>query len=297
VTATDTKSAVEHGQIKRLMGKRDFPGVCRLSQFFLAILGTGYLLALADHPFVQFLLILLLGILLTFLFAPLHESIHKTAFASSWINQVTAVVCGFLIFLPPKSFQAFHMAHHRYTQVARKDPELDIEKPETMLQYLWLMSGIPYWAGQFKALWKFSIDSHRVHYVNDARYPGIVWESRIYGIIYIALLLTSIHLESLFLWKYWILPLMLGQPFLRVFLVAEHAVCPRVRNMFQNTRTTLTNAPVRWLCWNMSFHTEHHAYPGIPFYQLPRAHVILKSRISKISNGYVTVNREIMGSF
>jgi fatty acid desaturase len=296
VPASDT-DPLEHGQIKRLMEKRDFPGVFRLSQFFLAILVTGYFLAGADHPVVQYSLIFLLGLLLTFLFAPLHESIHKTAFASSWINQVTAVVCGFIIFLPPKSFQAFHMAHHRYTQVDEKDPELDIEKPGTMLQYLWMLSGMPYWTGQLKALLLFSIGSCRVHYVNDTRYPDIVREARIYGSIYIALLLTSIYLESWLLWDYWILPLLLGQPFLRMFLVAEHALCPRVRNMFENTRTTLTTAPIRWLCWNMSFHTEHHACPGIPFYQLPRAHIVLKSKISRISSGYIAVNREIMRSF
>ncbi len=279
------------------MRKRDFPGVFQLSQCFLAILVTGYLFARADHLAVQILLIFLLGLLLTFLFAPLHESIHKTAFSSSWINQVTAVVCGFIIFLPPKSFQAFHMAHHRYTQVEGKDPELDIEKPKTILQYLWMLSGIPYWTGQLKALFLFSMGSYKVNYVNDARYPGIVREARIYSVIYISLLLISIILESGLLWKYWILPLLLGQPFLRMFLIAEHAICPRVKNMFHNTRTTLTNAPIHWLCWNMNFHTEHHAHPGIPFYQLPQAHVILKSRISRISNGYVAVNREIMKSF
>ena len=294
---SDPNPPFDQGQIKRLLKKRNVPGVLQFSQSFLLILITGYLLALTDHPVTQILLVFVLGLLLTFLFAPLHESIHKTAFASPWINQLTGVVCGFIIFLPPRSFQAFHMAHHRYTQVEGKDPELDMEKPTTILQYLWILSGVPYWAGQIKTLCLFSFGSHRVHYVNDARYPGVVREARLYLAIYIILLLISIILESGLLWKYWILPLLLGQPFLRMFLIAEHALCPRIKNMFHNTRTTLTNAPIRWLCWNMSFHTEHHAHPGIPFYKLPRAHTLLKSRINKISTGYVAVNREIIQSF
>ncbi len=245
----------------------------------------------------QFVLILVLGIFLTFLFAPLHESIHKTAFATPWLNQVVGVICGFILFLPPKSFQAFHMAHHRYTQIEEMDPELDRDKPETMPQYLWLLSGIPYWTGQFKLLLLFAAGNHRVHYVNDARLPGVVYEARIFTAIYVTLVLISLFAGSEILWKYWILPVVLGQPFLRAFLIAEHVLCPKVEDMFQNTRTTLTNLPMRRLCWNMSFHTEHHAYPGIPFHQLPRAHTLLKPDIRKISNGYITVNRELIQSF
>jgi hypothetical protein len=37
---------------------------------------------------------------------------------------------------------------------------------------------------------------------------------------------------------YWIVPALLGQPWLRLFLLAEHAGCPQVRDMLANSRTT-----------------------------------------------------------
>ena len=40
--------------------------------------------------------------------------------------------------------------------------------------------------------------------------------------------------------------------------------------MLENSRTTYTNALVRFLAWNMPFHAEHHAWPSIPFHALPR---------------------------
>ena len=33
----------------------------------------------------------------------------------------------------------------------------------------------------------------------------------------------------------WIIPALLGQPFLRAFLLAEHAACPAVSNMLENS--------------------------------------------------------------
>ncbi|MHB8475365.1 MAG: fatty acid desaturase [Steroidobacteraceae bacterium] len=55
-----------------------------------------------------------------------------------------------------------------------------------------------------------------------------------------------------------------GQPFLRLFLMAEHAGCALSDNMFANTRTTYTNGTLRLLAWQMPFHVEHHCFGGAP---------------------------------
>ena len=73
----------------------------------------------------------------------------------------------------------------------------------------------------------------------------------------------------------WLLPVVLGQPMLRLYLLAEHTGCPMVPEMLENSRTVHTNAVVRFLAWNMPYHAEHHAYAAIPFHALPRAHAAL----------------------
>ena len=78
---------------------------------------------------------------------------------------------------------------------------------------------------------------------------------------------------------YWVMPMLLGQPFLRLYLLAEHGGCPKVRDMLANTRTTKTTALVRFLAWNMPYHTEHHVYPAVPFHRLPEAHDLLKDKL------------------
>ena len=52
----------------------------------------------------------------------------------------------------------------------------------------------------------------------------------------------------------------------------EHLGLPHVDAITENTRTTRTNALMRWMCWNMQYHTAHHAFPGVPCYALPRLH-------------------------
>ena len=87
--------------------------------------------------------------------------------------------------------------------------------------------------------------------------------------------LASVALSSPALLWVWIVPILLGQPFLRAYLLAEHARCPHVANMLENTRTTFTTALVRLIAWNMPFHAEHHAYPAVPFHKLPRFHAVV----------------------
>ncbi len=67
------------------------------------------------------------GVALIFLFPPLHETIHRTAFHSRALNDVVAFVIGVLIVLPRECFRAFHFAHHRFTQEARRSRAGDLE--------------------------------------------------------------------------------------------------------------------------------------------------------------------------
>jgi fatty acid desaturase len=87
---------------------------------------------------------------------------------------------------------------------------------------------------------------------------------------------------------------LLGQPFLRLYLLAEHTGCPLIANMLENSRTTLSLAPIRRLAWNMPYHAEHHACPALPFHALPAAHRLLRARIPVQAPGYVAVHREIV---
>jgi fatty acid desaturase len=46
---------------------------------------------------------------------------------------------------------------------------------------------------------------------------------------------------------------------------------PRRRDMSKNA-ITVNNPVFGWFCANISFHVEHHAVPGCPFYNLQKLH-------------------------
>ena len=95
---------------------------------------------------------------------------------------------------------------------------------------------------------------------------------------------------------YSVVPVLLGQPFLRLYLLAEHWGCANGSDMFVNTRTTETNGLVRLLAWNMPYHVEHHAYPAVPFHSLPALHPLVRAEIVVLTPGYRALHRRLWQS-
>ena len=72
------------------------------------------------------------GILIAFLFTLQHECTHNTPFRSLWLNSVAGHVIAFLLFQPFLWFRYFHLAHHKYTNIPGKDPELGGQKNQQL---------------------------------------------------------------------------------------------------------------------------------------------------------------------
>jgi fatty acid desaturase len=293
--APDRGAAVsEHRALRALAATSDQRGLMQLAGHAGALLASGALVAMARDSLWLAPAMLLHGILLTFLFAPLHETIHRTAFRRRWLNDVTAWVCGLTLALPPDYFRAFHFAHHRHTQDPARDPELVEPKPDSLWAYARHVSGLPYWRTRIATLARIGRGRVEEPFITGRLRPRIVREARLYLTVYGLFLLVSIATGSPAVLIFWLIPALLGQPFLRAYLLAEHTGCPLVADMLENTRTTRSLALVRRLAWNMPYHAEHHACPWLPFHALPAAHRLLEEKIAVQASGYIAVNREII---
>jgi fatty acid desaturase len=297
VYATGAAASGERQRLLQLAQRSDRQGLGQLAIHLAALLASGAaVLAAGGTPWLLPAM-LLHGILVVFLFAPLHEAVHRTAFRSRWLNDGVAQACGALLLLPPAYFRAFHFTHHRHTQDPARDPELGTPKPASWAGYLWHVSGLPYWRERIATSLRHARGQVAEPFIPPHARPQIVREARLLLGLYALLALTSLLAASDLLLRLWLVPALLGQPFLRLYLLAEHTLCPLVPEMLRNSRTTRSTALVRRLAWNMPYHAEHHAHPALPFHALPAAHELLKARIAVQADGYVAVQRAIVGRF
>lgn len=274
----------------------DGPGLVHLAGHLGLIVALGAAIALRapGWPF----LMPVQGVLIVFLFTLLHETVHDTPFRTRWLNRAAGRLAGALIFLPATWFRYFHLAHHRHTQVPGKDPELAEPKPETWRDYVVHVSGLPVWRSHFGALFRNAAGDGGDAFTPKSKRRAVRDEARIMLALYAAGLALAAAFGRLpELATVWLAPLLLGQPFLRLYLLAEHGRCPMVADMFENTRTTVTGWAVRKLAWNMPYHAEHHAMPQVPFHRLPDLHKLAKRHLKVTERGYLRFHRRYAPRF
>jgi fatty acid desaturase len=281
--------------LTQLSRRADGPGLRHLAGHLALLALTGAGIAAARGTLWLWPAMFVHGVVLIFLFMPLHECIHRTAFKTRALNEAVAFVIGVLILLPREYFRAFHFAHHRFTQDPERDPELAAPKPATLGQWLWQVSGRGYWVSLGRGLVEHAFGRAPESFYKDERQRRVViTEARIVLALYALVAVVSVAFASDVALVYWVVPALLGQPALRLYLMAEHMLCPLVPDMLANTRTTYTNAAVRFLAWNMPFHAEHHAYPAVPFHRLPEVNRVLAPALKTTAPGYLAVQRAIL---
>ena len=288
---------IDRALLLNLNRRSDMRGLRHLAGHVLLLLITGALLGVSVGSWWIVPAMVLHGIVLIALFAPLHEAIHRTAFRTRWLNDTVAWVCGLLLVLPPEYFRFFHFAHHRHTQDPLNDPELASPKPATLGQWLAQVSGWNYWRAELVGLVTHALGRTPEPFLATSRAAArVVAEARTALAVYVLIAGVALIARSWAPLVFWVLPALAGQPFLRFYLLAEHTLCPLVPDMLANSRTTRSNAVVRFLAWNMPYHAEHHAFPSVPFHALPALHRDLRPDLKVIAPGYIAVNRAIFRS-
>ena len=277
----DTKAALtETSTVRGLLHLGSYLAALALTVAYIAFQGPLWGLALLPH-----------GILMVFLFTLSHECTHATPFRQPWISNMVGHAIAPVLLLPFIWFRYFHLAHHRHTNDPKRDPELaGGGRPETWPAYLRHLTGWGYWSANARVLWANAFGVIDAPYLPARKHDAMRTEARMILVLY-AMAALSLFWSSILLWL-WLVPVLMAQPVLRLYLLAEHGHCPPVANMLENTRTTLTNRLVRFLAWNMPYHAEHHAMPMVPFHHLPDLHRDLKTHLKSVSNGYTEFTRD-----
>ncbi|MBL4703358.1 MAG: fatty acid desaturase [Flavobacteriales bacterium] len=268
-------------KLKLLSKKSDYPAIVRFLVMYILFLAISVLLILSWNYSWWMLSLFLLGfgILGCSLFACEHETIHNTAFNAKSLNRAAAFLCGIGHWYAPSAFRDLHFTHHRYTHEIGKDPEISLgsrpmPSPITNLpSYLGWLSGFPLII--FKTFMLLSGAIGMPNFIQKQFFPFVRKEAKVriaIESIVILLIQTSIAMAAILYHPgFW--GLLIGQVvahcFLASYLVMEHNGLPHEGNILNKTRSIKTNGMVKLLMWNMPYHAEHHAYPSIPFHQLP----------------------------
>ncbi|MCR9092867.1 MAG: fatty acid desaturase [bacterium] len=256
-------------------------------------------LAEANDP-LRWVAVSLLGVCVLTFFPLLHEAGHQTAFASRTANEVGVWLGALAMLQAPSFFREFHWEHHRSTQDLEQDPEISGAPalldgyPRDPLSYLFLVSGQFLMVGKLgftiacallpRGLWRRFFP-----FIRETRADRVVWESRAALLVFAAVGVAAVNSPAV---AFALLAWPIAHLLLGFYLMPEHTGLPNDGSQIHRTRTIRTNALVRTLMWNMPYHAEHHASPGVPYHALPALHDRLAPDLEHLSSGYLAFHAD-----
>jgi fatty acid desaturase len=285
--------------LKRLYARSNRAGAQQTLAHLALLVAGGGLVLLTRGTWWVLPALLLQGIFVNALFGAMHESVHYGSFRTRRLADLLAFFSGAALLNNAGFYRHYHMAHHRYTQDPARDPELITSgSPRSWGNYLFRVSAIPFFLLRFRDIVLFPFGFRGdVTYIHDKAWPEVRRWGRWLIALYAVLLAGSLALGTDVLLWVWLIPLAVGAPLLRLYLLCEHTLCPNSDDGFANTRTTLCNPLLRFVMWNLPFHAEHHLLPNIAFHHLPEAHQYLRPHLKFVAKSYTATNREIVRSF
>ena len=121
--------------LKPFLQRNNINGLIHLGMHLGLIFLSGILIYISTNIFIKVLVMIAHGSFIAFLYAGLHECIHKSAFKNKKLNEIIGYSIGFILLRSFLNGRYRHMAHHTFTQHPEKDPD-KVDFPSSYTEYL-----------------------------------------------------------------------------------------------------------------------------------------------------------------
>jgi fatty acid desaturase len=235
----------------------------------------------------------------------IHELQHRTVFRRRWLNELFEKVYAFISWSDYIWYQQSHAIHHRATCHADIDGEVVLPvrfslKPRAWLRLLvwdpadtWqrLTTTWRHARGEIRGDWY-----HHVLPETDAvlRRRHRNWARFLlagHGVLALVFVATG----------HWFLIVVftLGTQYCAWlgFLCGatqHYGLNPNIPDFRYNTRTFTCSPVPAFFYWNMQYHLEHHMYPAVPFFNMPRLRSLIEHDLPPAPHGLLATWREML---
>ena len=298
------KPSVDRKKLKEISKRKDWPGLVHFFIYFVSLFVCGYFAYLTWGTLWTILWFFLYGSIFQFSVSNWHETVHRTAFKTRWINEVFYHISCFMADMEPFRWRWSHTFHHTNTLQTKDDYdyEIQVSRPTELIWFF--LNFVPLSDLLYPhRLLKFEILKHAFGYLTpvvtiaapDSQKKNIIWTSRLYVLIWIAVIIVSIVYSTIVPILFIIIPNYYGKPIWFTVNVTQHlAAAIDKKDHRQSAYTVKINPILSFLYWHMEYHLEHHMFPMVPSYNLHKLHNLIKDEIPKPFSSLWAFHRTVM---
>jgi fatty acid desaturase/membrane-associated phospholipid phosphatase len=207
----------------------------------------------------------------------MHEGMHDCLFRGRLANQLGSVLLGATFLMSFSAYRVLHTRHHNYLGEAR-DPD-DYRNYTGRRTLLWMLHFVRLACGSL--LYLALIPMLALKYGSHAERRRILTEYAFMLVVYsVTLRLVP---ASLLLTAWWI-PLLIAGNLTSIRGFAQHGVTDAA-DPYIASRTILPHPIVEFFVLHENYHLEHHLFPEVPSYHLPRLHGLVWPKLPRAVSG------------
>ena len=285
-------------QLKALLVRSDLQGLKNFAPWVVLLFASGYLAFLSWGTWWAVPAFFVYGTLYSSSDARWHECAHGTVFRSTWLNECFYHVSSFMTFREAYLWRWSHSNHHTHTGFVGLDSEVQVPRPAKLLPILSDLFDLSDGVSGLTTIARhaFGVISPETRaFVPESELSSMIWSSRIYVAVVMLVVVWSITIASFLPLMFVVLPRFYGGWHHLLCSLTQHAgLAQNVPDHRLNTRTVTMNPVSRFMYLNMNYHVEHHIFPAVPFYALPRLHALVKDQLAEPYPGFVAVYRELI---
>ena len=219
----------------------------------------------------------------------MHESSHSLLSKNASVNRWLGFVSGLPGLVSISAYRSIHSYHHAHTRSADDPDSIEDSTPKSL----------PLVAGYFIVLF-FGIYVYIVTVaINGYKKASPALRAQIlteYGLIVAIIGGTFAAFPARAVVLTWVYPLLVAAQLTNVRGLAEHGMTTG-GNPFVDTRTVISNRVVAFFMCNLNYHLEHHLFPGIPCYNLPKLHKLLETTYPTVAASVYRSYTAFLGDF
>jgi len=282
--ATWYTSPVPKEQMRELLERRDGPAVRDTILWFALLIGSGvagYFLWRAGSWWAAVAFLVYGIIYASSSDSRWHEAGHGTAFKTDWMNNALYEIASFMVMRESVPWRWSHVRHHSDTIIVGRDPEIAVPRPPNLLRValgFFSLRTIPVYFQHLLLHSAGRMTAEEKTYVPESEYGKTFWRARVCLLIYAVVVGLAVYFRSLLPLMYVGFPQLYGAWLTPIWAYPQHAgLAENVLDHRLNCRTLYMHLVHRYLYWNMNYHVEHHMFPLVPYYNLPRLHELVKA--------------------
>lgn len=219
-----------------------------------------------------------------------HELLHYTVFTNRQVNRFFVVIFSTFLWNNWIYHEVSHRIHHRSTMISNIDYEFDPnQKPLSKLYFLsTLLFDYKSFYRALKITTQNALNIVKGPFANLHLKEG---SSNRKKLVSAARLILTIHIIVPLLFTiagFWQLAflftlcLFIATGVTKILALSQHVNMLRDdTDLRHNSRSVILPKWLEFLYANMNYHVEHHMYPNIPYYNLPKLNHLIKDNLPK----------------